>query len=543
MQSEKSGATSRRKARRHAPPAAIKVLSEYLSGPDLFALPEEVTLASAAKAAAAGAALAALAGCGATDTGQNTDLERNRSEAQNLLAGVGMPVSSRQPGPAAKTPPRQGADFSTNRISLPKRLTESSAVRYASAGPVTLAEALSRLSDLAGIPHVLRTGTDGKLLPNGPTGGAAQLAASGLDHPIHADFSGSLPEILDQIAGRFGLAWRFERGRIVLRQYVTGRYRLAALPAQSAFSSSVGNTSSSGSIDLPGEIISALTMIAGDEALVSYGEASGILTAVARPAAQRRIAEYVRELNEFLSKQVAFDVNVLSVTNRRTEQSGLDFDLFAGSPEGSSVRWSANQPQASGGSVNVGIISGNFDLRFLLTALDRHGDVSVETRTGATTSNNQIVPIQVVNETAYAKSIKSVTGSGGESGTTIEPATLTTGFEMLLLPRILPSGDILLRYSVKLSDLNDLVEFTSDKQTIQLPRLSTTSFEQQAILGNEEILVLMGFERDRKSLSRPGSSIHAGLSGFRRSAETERISTVLTIRPRIAQAHRQSAHD
>ena len=523
MQSDISGATSRRKTRRQAPPA--------------------IALSSAFKCAAAGLAIAFMAGCGATHTEQGAVLERKQQSAQNLLGQVGRTLPPRTASPSASSNLPQGAEFATNRARLPERLREARAIRYASAGPVKITEALARLSDLSNVPHVLLAGPDGKPVRFGTAEDGTGLAPLGLEHPVHADFDGSLPEILDQIASQFGLAWRYDNGRVVLRQFLTGRYRLAALPAQSSFSSSVGKTSSTGSVNLPGEITDALTLIAGDGARLTFGEASGILTVIARPAAQRRVAEYVRELNEFLSRQVAFDVNVLSVTHRHADQFAFGFDLFAGSLKDDWVLLSASQPQAAGGIVNVGVVSGNVGLELLMAALDRHGDVSVETRTGATTSNNQIVPIQVVNQTAYAKSIKSVSGSGGETGTTIEPGTLTTGFEMQLLPRILQTGDILLRYSIKLSDLNELAEFTSDKQTIQLPRLSTTSFEQQAILGNDETLVLMGFERDRKSIDRPGNGILAGLSGIRSGTETERISTVLTIRPRIARTDRRAGQN
>ena len=111
---------------------------------------------------------------------------------------------------------------------------------------------------------------------------------------------------------------------------------------------------------------------------------------------------------------------------------------------------------------------------------------------------------------------------------------------MQLLPRILASNNILLRYSIRLSDLNDLAEFTSDRQTIQLPKLSTTSFEQQAILGDNETLVLMGFERDRNALEQPGGNPFALLFGGQSGADSERVSTVLTIRPRIVRSDGQS---
>lgn len=469
-------------------------------------------------------------------------VQTDQETSQELLHHIGTVVTDEESDEIIQVRPwlpvKQGADFSTRGAELPNWLQEKRAIRFASTEPATIIEILAKLSQLTDLPHLLLVGPDGiPMRQNNFSVGEGELALFGLEQSIHPDMNGSLPAILDQLSEQFGLAWRYEDGHIILRQFVMGRYHVAALPSQSTFSSSVGGTSSTGSINLSGEVSDAISMIVGDDARVSFGEASGLLTVIARPRAQLRVAEYVRELNALMHQQVTFDVNVLTVSHRQTEQFALDFDIFAGGPDKKSFRWKTEQPKLSGSNVNVGIFSGDVDLRFMVSALAKLGDVSVETRAGATTANNQIVPIQVVNQTAYAKSIKTLVHTNGESGTTIEPGTLTSGFEMLLLPRILVSGDVLLRYSIKLSDLNELENFTSDKQTIQLPRLSTTSFEQQAILGNNEVLVLMGFERDRKTLQNPGTGLLAGLTGIRNHTDAERISTVLTIRPRFKATH------
>ncbi len=475
--------------------------------------------------------VSALTGCGTIHGEQKATLQQKQADLSALQQGA----EREQYRPTAATfQTRQGRGFSTRRDQLPERLRTRDAIRFASAEPVSLTSLLARLTELTAISHLLLIGPEGRLASDGGEFGDSQNFDG--EFSIQADFHGPLADILDRIAGQYGLAWSYEGSQIRFREFLTGRYPLAALPAQSSFSGAVGDTSSSGSINLPAEIKTTLEMIAGDGAQISYGDASGILTVTARPAAHQRIHDYLDEINASLTRQVAFDVNVLSITHRRDDQLSLNLDLFSGSEVGDSVRLVGRQENSGGETVNIGIIDGDVSLNLLLRTLDQHGDVSVETRTGATVSNNQVVPIEVVNQTAYARSTQSVTGAGGETGTSIEPATVTTGFEMRLLPRILPGGDILVRYNIELSDLNDLVEFTSDRQTIQLPRLSTMSLEQQAILGDNETLVLMGFERDRKSLNRTGNSLRGFLSGFRSAAKNERISTILTIRPRIVYA-------
>ena len=331
---------------------------------------------------------------------------------------------------------RIGSDNSTNREKLPSALREPNAVRYTSGQPIMLPRLLAKLSDLSGIAHVLLVGPEGIPIPATKTEGISGLMVkAGIGEPIQADFGGALPDILDQVSKQFGLAWRYEQGTIILRQFIADRYQLAALPSRTEFSASVGKTNTTGGIDWSSEIQSAVEVIAKPNAIVTYGQGSGILSVVAKPDAQRRVAEYVQQLNEFLTAQVTFDVNVLSIAQNQTQKVGIDFDFVADAGANGLVRWESQPYSASGaGTINVGIVQGDLDLGLLISALDRRGEVTVETRTGATTSNNQIVPIQVVNETAFAQRIEAVARTDGSVGTTIEPGTLTTGFELQLLP-------------------------------------------------------------------------------------------------------------
>ena len=426
---------------------------------------------------------------------------------------------------------------------LPPGWQELGPIRLASRQSLGLPGILARLSAVSDLPILLLSGVDSQVLSAvGPDSVAnllpaehlpGGLSAAGLEARMQPDFRHHLPEILDSLAGRYGLAWEYDGRSIVFRQYVTRQYRVAALPVRTEFAGSIGQVGSAGSVDLAAEIDHAIRSIAGADAAVSYGKASGHVIVTARPHKQQDIAAYLDGLNAFLGRQVAFDVNVLTITRSRSAGSGLEIDLFAGSMSGDSLRWTGRHgPVGATGTVNVGVLSGNVDLELFVARLDRLGHVSVETRTGVTAANNRMVPIQVVNETTYARKVEAVPGQQGETRASIEPGTLTTGFEMNLLPRIQSDGSILLSYSIRLSDLNELAEFTSDRHTIQLPRVSTTSFEQQAVVANHQTLVLMGFERERRSRDRSDSGM-VPFFGGRATSTSERISTVLMIRPTI----------
>ena len=488
------------------------------------------------------ALLSAMSGCNGTIRKQEDTVSGSvakvagRLEAMWGAAGSGGGQPGESDGIAVQRPEAGNSD----------QLTSLGEMRLRSSAPLGLPQILNRLSDLSGLQFLILVGPEGRVVA--PDGSARVAAGSGstmaqptpepltggLDARYRPDHRGTLPELLDEIAARYGLSWRYDGTSVILRQFTVRTHRVAVLPSRTEYSATIGTAGTSGSIDLPDEIHAAVRSLAGPDAIVSFGRASGQFTVTARPENQKQVTEYIRELNGFLGRQVAFDVNVLTVTLSEAESVGVDVDLFAGQEGGDSIRWTGRHGMAgASGTVNVGVLSGDVDLTAFIGALGRRGRVSVETRTGATTSNNRLVPVQVVSETAYARRVASVTGPDGTAGTTIEPGTLTTGFELHLLPRVVPGGNILLSYSISLSDLNELVEFTSDRQTIQLPRVSTTSFEQQAIIGDNQTLVLMGFERSRRSHDRSASGGFASLFGGREGAASDRIATVLMIRPRI----------
>ena len=429
---------------------------------------------------------------------------------------------------------------------LPEPLLREDAVSLASRNPLDLAGVLARLALITGVPHAVSVGPDGRIANPGNAGvlenEAEHMAAvrmmleqSGLGGASRVEFKGSLPSVLDSVAAAYGLEWSYDGDRVLFRQFVLRRYRIAALPSQASVSSMIGAYESSASIDLASDVEASLKLAAGSGSVVNFSRGTGIAAINATPEAQRHVAKLVADLNSELTAQVAFDVNILTVNLSMSESRGVDIRALVGEGSGRTVSWTGKHEVASSPAVvNVGVVEGDADIEAVVRALSRNGGVSVETRTGAATVNNRIVPVEVVHQTAYARKVEAVPDGDGAVRTTIEPGMLKTGLDMHLLPRVLNDQEIFLRFGIELSDLNELAEFTSDRHTIQLPKLSTTSFEQSAIIGNGQILILAGFERDRKVADRSsGGTGFGALFGGKSEATTERISTVLLIRPRI----------
>ena len=477
-----------------------------------------------------------------------------------------------------------GAAAERNNFSalLPANLEKPGAIRLVSKDPLTLGAVSGALSEMTAIPHVMALGPTGQIVaansdetktameavqtssaavateigdktrpaPRNTAAtsarGSAVTSSSGLT--IRPNLRGSLSDVLDQVANAFEVEWVYSDGRILFRDYVTRKYQITALPTTSTYASAVGSNDITSNTaitsDVWAEVRDTMKGLVGEQAQVSIGSTTGLVTVTAKVSDQNRVQEYVEQLNGSLAQQITFDVNVLTVTLSDNQSFGLDLSAAIDGSDGAAAF--GNTPtfgrkiaddatsNVSIGSVNIGVISGDVQLGAIVNALSSQGQVSVSNRTGATTSNNRGVPIEVVEEQAYLAEVSVEDDSNGNQTVTRTPGTVTTGFQMQLLPRVMNNRDIMVHYTVRLSSLNDLKTFGTGNEAVQLPEVSTTSFEQQAVLKNGQTLVLAGFERERLSTGKDGGvgGVSGGITAGHSSTESK-VATVLLITPRL----------
>jgi type II secretory pathway component GspD/PulD (secretin) len=419
---------------------------------------------------------------------------------------------------------------------LPASAETATSVVLISRDPLRLADIAARLSDITKIQHSVELGPNGTEVQAaaGADGAASASTSRAGSLAIRPSLRGSLSSVLDKIGSAFGVEWTYQDGRVVFRDYVTRQYQLSAMPVTSSMGFSAVETSSSSSLDMWDELEDGLRNVAGPNSQLSIGQGTGILTVTAMLSDQDRVRDYIATMNQTMGQQIAFDVNVLTITAQAAEAYGLDLESVAfGDSVNVDWRGGQNLPDPVG-SVNVGIISGNFSLDAVITALSSRRTVSIETRAGATTTNFQMIPVEVVEETNYVSQVDIEIDDNGNALQSIQTSTIVTGFQMQLLPRVLNSKEILLRYSLNLSDLVALETFDSGDESVQLPQVTRSKFEQQVILKNGQTLVLSGFERQRTETENKGvgSPRFLGLGGVEKG-DIRRASNIVFITPRL----------
>lgn len=459
---------------------------------------------------------------------------------------------------------------------LPEYLDELRGITLVTAGALTLPEIARQIAVASSLPVRVSD-----LLLDDASAGEKDPS---FDHKIKLDWSGSMTDLLNHIAASFGVDWEHIDGGVRFYRFKTQSFTLAAMPGTIRTDANVnsgvtgaggatganGTSSSGGSgsntnqanstasqqqttdananIQFWTEMKAAVENIVKGKGSVTLSEATGTVTVRSTPTVLRQIASFVTAQNESLSRQVSVSVAVYSIATNQDDQTGVDINAII---QNLAKTYAVNlagplsglgDPLGSVNAVVVDTASRGATGRLagssaFLRALSTQGTASLVTTSAATTLNGQPVPISVVTQTSY---LAQVTVSQTVNAGTLQslvPGTVTTGFNLTFVPRILDNGRLAMRYTIALSDLRNLRSISSGGQTIQVPEVDQRTFLQHVMMRSGESLVLAGFEQkasntDRAGVGDPGMFFLGG----RKTGGTGRTAIVLVITPNVLPA-------
>lgn len=510
-------------------------------------------------------ATALLAGCTpAKNIKQNAaDIRENTGMADAALIAIRSGKPSVEPGGIRilddQTYIASKATVLDRQQTLPTRCN----ITFAPASSVTLLEFGQTVTKVCGVqvrvtPDALAATYGGGGMPTSAAGAAApggvgwpagvSLPAPIGDGPgvmtsiptqqspnrIDIRYSGELTGLLNAVTARLGLSWRYRDGVISVFQLDTRFFKVYSIPTATSMDSVVasgastaagvqgggggsGSSSSSQTTnvslrtnstdDLTKTVASMLTPGVGR---MATSPSSGTVTVTDTPESLDRIGNYIDDLNVFATKQVLLNVKILSVTMNDSDEFGINWNVIYQSLADQYgiglVSSFANSGDAISGAVSILEGSSRFSgSQLVVNALSKQGKVSVLTQPSVTTLNMEPVPVQIAKQTSYlAQSTTTLTADVGAT-TSLTPGTVTTGFNMNLLPYILPdSQTILLQYSLNLSSLNSIRRVESGDNAIEIPEVDNRILSQKVRIRSGETLVLSGFEQSTKGNDRSG---------------------------------------
>ncbi|ECF6084155.1 PilN family type IVB pilus formation outer membrane protein [Salmonella enterica subsp. houtenae] len=387
-------------------------------------------------------------------------------------------------------------------------------------------------------------------------------------------WQGPLGGLLDNITARTGLSWRTDHGAVVFYLTETRTFQFAFLNTRvnsnasvsSGSTSSMGTSGGSGGGDnsVSGDSSSSQktttlqdrdayedirktmeTILTPEKGRYWLSESTGVLTVTDTPQVLETVSHYVDEQNREMNRQVQLSVKVLSVSNTRNEQFGIDWSLVYKSLQqvGATLN-NAGGDIAGATSAGVSILdtATGSAARFsgsslLIKALSEQGDISVVTSQDSTVTNLTPVPIQMADQTVYVAGSATTTTTDVGATTTLTPGMITTGFNMTLLPLIRQAGDVQLQVNFNLSDPPTIRSFTSKdgNSYIEMPYTKLRSLSQKVNLRAGQSLVLTGFSQDNTSVRKNGTFTPGNfLFGGGRKGEHGRSTLVIIITPLLA---------
>ncbi len=377
-------------------------------------------------------------------------------------------------------------------------------------------------------------------------------------------YEGTVAGLLDTLAHRFDLSWSEVNGRVVVRRYQTQTFRLVALAGSVSGTNTIssgqsshatGNTgaskasSTSQSASLSYDNISpwsaiesAVGSMLSPVGRLAVNTALGTLTVTDTASALERVEKFVRETNNAMSKQVALNVRVYSVTLRDSDQYGINWQAVYKSLSGVEVSLKNAIPEMPDASAfGVKILSSNQPgsvgrllggSAAVLKALSEQGRVTEQVSTTLVTLNNQPVPLQVGRQLAYLSRVEVVAVPNAGATTSLTPGQLNLGLDMSFVPHALDDGRILLQYAMTLSDLQEMQKYQVGAQSIQLPNVNVRSFIQRVSVRSGETLVLAGFEQDSSSsLSQGVGQAQNTWLGGSQNGSHDRVLLVIMVQP------------
>ncbi|EEU7750913.1 PilN family type IVB pilus formation outer membrane protein [Salmonella enterica] len=407
----------------------------------------------------------------------------------------------------------------------------------------------------------------------GAAGGGQQTAlASATLNGLR--WQGPLGGLLDNITARTGFSWRTDHGAVVFYLTETKTFQFAFLNTRvnsnasvsSGSTSSMGTSGGSGGGDnsVSGDSSSSQktttlqdrdayedirktmeTILTPEKGRYWLSESTGVLTVTDTPQVLETVSHYVDEQNREMNRQVQLSVKVLSVSNTRNEQFGLDWNLIYKSlQQAGATLNNAGGDIAGATSAGVSILdtATGSAARFsgsslLIKALSEQGDISVVTSQDSTVTNLTPVPIQMADQTVYVAGSATTTTTDVGATTTLTPGMITTGFNMTLLPLIRQAGDVQLQVNFNLSDPPAIRSFTSKdgNSYIEMPYTKLRSLSQKVNLHAGQSLVLTGFSQDNTSVRKSGTFTPGNFFfGGGRKGEHGRSTLVIIITPLLA---------
>lgn len=337
-----------------------------------------------------------------------------------------------------------------------------------------------------------------------------------------------------------------------------------------------------GQLSLWNDLKSTLDQLKSSKGHVVVSESTTSVTVHDHPSNIRAIAQYISQLNNNLTQQVAIKVQVLEVELNKDFNYGVDWDIIINAL-GTRFNLLGNMANATNLTQNMMVLTGASSAaaglnigkptgaQTLISLLSQQGKVRVVTEPEVVTMNNQIASIRITQNVGYVQSISS-SQSQNFLTTSVTPGSVTDGFTLYILPKI-QDNNVYMQITSTIANLerldkvstapnntptsgtssnnnqnnNDNTNINNSNVTqqqfeaIQVPTLSQKAFNQRTTVTTGSTLIIAGYKRLRDAVNEAdffGIPPPVGGEG----ATSNNVETLVLITPIILHSSQTNVH-
>ena len=239
---------------------------------------------------------------------------------------------------------------------------------------------------------------------------------------------------------------------------------------------------------------------------MAIAEQVGTLTVTDTPQVQRRVSEYIKRLNAISSKQIAIKTEVLEISS--DENGNFDTGIMGAFDWKGDMTLSVDSTQ----KISFGVGSdrnGNTNMEnkwsndssASLDLLRQNKNVSLKTSSIMYAMNGQPTPFQQLDEVGYLAAVEIPSSGEGEeeetaSSVALTPGRTSQGISMMIMPRIMSDGQVMMNFAVDSSRINAIDSYgVEGGAQIQLPNRSLNKYQQMVRVQSGKPLMIAGLER------------------------------------------------
>lgn len=340
------------------------------------------------------------------------------------------------------------------------------------------------------------------------------------DDSIYIDHDGTLKELLDYVAVKKGLKWKYDQAsnKIFVYKFDTRTFTIIGFGDKIKKQSSITTQMSSSSESSTGEgssstsneqsiaidsetnywnsVKESVSSIVSLKGKVTFNDVQGKIVVTDNDFVLANIESLVKDLNKDAFREVALNIQVVNITITDSRNINASLNI-----KGINDKLSYNFGDTVDliNPVDNGFTFGDGKTSAMLSLLDKIGKATIENTVDVITLNNMPIPIQLTQNRSYIEKISVEEDNNGQTTTQVDVGIVSEGITMTATPKAI-GQNILLDYSLNLSAI-DSIQTAPGDTAVQLPITSTKNFVQRSSLRNGIPRVIATVERKLGSTS------------------------------------------